>query len=165
MPLFRKRKAQSKNYHEIFSFLMEHEKVIRELEADWKVTSHGWKLSDKVMRQGFRWGDLRGLLLTNRRLILMKKNEIVYQVSIMNIKKADWKIAGDPIYTYVPYLRIELKNGEAESLALVHVGTKKHPDEKRGSYVTGSGLYLGPTTRRKIHKWIDAINQLCGVKN
>ena len=34
MPLFRKRKAQSKNYHERFSFLMEDERVIRELDPD-----------------------------------------------------------------------------------------------------------------------------------
>lgn len=94
----------------------------------------------------------------------MKKSEIVHEVPILNMKKADWKIAGDPIYTYVPYLRIELKSGEAESLAFVKVGKKKHPEEKRGSYVTSSGLYLGPKTTRIIHKWIDATNQLCSVE-
>jgi hypothetical protein len=165
LPLFRKEKIQPKDYHEVFSFLKEDERVILELEADWKVISHGWKLSDKEMRKGYLWGDLRGLLLTDRRLVLMRDNEIVHEVPVENMKEADWKIAGNVILAYaIPYLRIELKNGEAESLAFVHSRMRvRKRGGKRGSYFT-DGRYTMPRARTEISKWINAINQLCGVR-
>ena len=52
------------------------------------------------MRKGFHWGDLGELLLTNRRLMLMKKSEIVHEVPIVNMKKADWKLQVTP-YTHM----------------------------------------------------------------
>ena len=45
---FRKRKTQPKDYHEIYGFLSEDEKVVKDSEAEWKAVRHGWRLEDRT---------------------------------------------------------------------------------------------------------------------
>jgi len=104
------------------------------------------------------------LLLTDRRLILLKGLEIDYEIPIDNIKRADWKVAEPFFWGFVPYLRMELKNGDAVSLAFVLAGTKKRPNERKGSHFLHSGYFLAVDARKIIDRSVQSIDQLCGVK-
>ena len=104
------------------------------------------------------------MLLTDRRLILLKGLEIDYEIPIDNIKSADWKVAEPFFWGFVPYLRMELKNGDAVSLAFVLAGTKKRPNERKGSHFLHSGYFLAVDARKIIDRSVQSIDQLCGVK-
>ena len=164
--LFHRRRTQPRNYHEVFSFLSKDEKVLREPDSKWQVVRHGRRFVWNYGADEFRFGSLRRLLLTDKRLILLKgygrkdeEKEIDCDIPLDDVRSVEEKFAGGPL-TWIPYLRIELKNGEVVSLAFVLAPAKKRPSEDTGSYLFNAGLYLAFDTRSVINRWVKSVNDL-----
>jgi hypothetical protein len=164
--LFHGRKIQPKNYHGIFNFLSEDEKVLRESQSGWQVIFHSGKFKWHHGAK-FRFGSLRKLLLTDKRLVLLKdlgprdqEKEIDYEISVDDVESVEEKWAGGPFSPWFPYLKMELRNGKTVSLTFLLVSEKAHPQEKLGSYLLYGGWRLAIDTRRTIAQWVDSIGSL-----
>ena len=129
---------------EKYPFLLEDEKLIRELEGGWNVVRHGKKF--EWSKSMFRFGLLRKPVLTNKRLVLLKGGEIDYELPIEDIKSVESDAAG----AGNPYLRMELKNGEGVSLAFACTGFKMFLG---ASYLVGKA-------RSIVDQWVQSINNL-----
>lgn len=129
-------------------FLLEGEEIIRDLEGGWHVVRHGRKF--EWSKSMFRFELLRKPVLTNKRLILLKGEEIDYELPIGDIKNVE----GDTAGAGNPYLRIELKNGEGVSLAFGCTGFKMFL----------GALYLLGKSRSIVNQWVQSINNLILLK-
>lgn len=129
---------------EKYPFLLEDEKLIRELEGGWNVVRHGKKF--EWSKSMFRFGLLRKPVLTNKRLVLLKGEKIDYELPIEDIKSVESDTAG----AGNPYLRMELKNGEGVSLAFACTGFKMF---------LGASYLIGKS-RSIVDQWVQSINNL-----
>lgn len=127
-----------------YQFLSEDEEVIRELESGWQAVRHGRKF--EWSKSMFRFELLRKPVLTSKRLILLKHKEIDYELPIKDIKSVE----GDTAGAGNPYLRMELKNGEAVSLAFTCVSPKMFL----------GAFYLFGKSRSIVNQWVQSINNL-----
>jgi hypothetical protein len=133
---------------ETHPFLLEDEEVVRELESGWNAVRHGRKF--EWSKSMFRFGLLRKPLLTNKRLVLLKGEEIDYELPIEDIKSVEI----DSVGTGNPYLKMELKNGEGVSLAFVCPSVKMFL----------GALYLLGKQRSVVNQWVQSINNLVLMK-
>jgi len=126
------------------SKLEENEIVIKTLEKekDWYAVRHGRKF--EWSKSMFRFELLRKLVLTNKRVVFLKGEEIDYEVSLKDIKEAVPDSVG---FAGNPYLRLELKNGDAVSIIFQCVGMRVF-----------MGIFLLSKQRKLTEDWINAIN-------
>jgi hypothetical protein len=122
----------------------ENEVVIETLEKekDWYAVRHGRKF--EWSKSMFRFELLRKLVLTNQRIVFLKDAEIDYEIPLEDIREAvpdNVGLAGNP------YLRLELKNGDAVSIIFQCVGVRVF-----------MGIFLLSKQRKLTQKWIEAIN-------
>ncbi|MCP8309823.1 MAG: hypothetical protein H3Z54_14255 [archaeon] len=127
-----------------YKFLLENEKVLRELESGWHCVRHGRKF--EWSKSMFRFELLRKPVLTNKRLILLKGEEIDYEIPIEAIESVEPDTAG----AGNPYLRMKLKNGEGISLAFGCVSPKMFL----------GAFYLLGKSRSIMDQWVQSINNL-----
>jgi CRISPR/Cas system-associated endonuclease Cas1 len=92
----------------------------------------------------FRFELLRKLVLTNQRVVFLKEEDIDHEIPIENIRE----VTLDSIGTGNPYLRMELKNGDAVSIFFHCIGMKMFL----------GAFYLIGKHKRLTKEWTDAIN-------
>ena len=127
-----------------YLFLSEDEEVIRELESGWQAVRHGRKF--EWSKSMFRFELLRKPILTSKRLILLKGDEIDYEIPITEIKNVEV----DSMGAGNPYLRMELKNGEGVSLFFTCVSLKMF-----------LGFFYAASKQKSItDQWVQSINNL-----
>jgi len=124
------------------SKLKENEIIVKTLEKDWHAVRHGRKF--EWSKSMFRFELLRKLVLTNQRVVFLKEGEIDHEIPLENIRE----VILDSIGTGNPYLRMELKNGDAVSIFFPCVGMKMFL----------GAFYLIGKQRRLTKEWADAIN-------
>lgn len=111
-------------------------------EKDWYAVRHGRKF--EWSKSMFRFELLRKLVLTNRRIVFLKDDEIDYEIPLKDISKVVRNKVG---FSGNPYLRLELKNGEAISITFVCVGVRSL-----------KGIFLLSKQNELTQKWMEAIN-------
>ncbi len=128
----------------IFSLEDQPENRIMELEGSWHVVRHGRRFdwSNSI----FLFELLRKPILTNKRIILLNGEEIDYELPIRNVLRAEEEM----VATGNPYLRIELKSGDAVSLDFVCTDTKTP---------LGASHTLSKQ-RTLVNQWLQSINNL-----
>jgi len=124
--------------------LRENEVVIETLEKekDWYAVRHGRKF--EWSKSMFRFELLRKLVLTKQRIVFLKEAEIDYEIPLEDIREAvpdNVGLAGNP------YLRLELKNGDAVSIIFQCVGVRVF-----------MGIFLLSKQKKLTQKWIEKIN-------
>lgn len=87
---------------------------------------------------------MRKLVLTNQRIVFLKDKEIDYEIPLKNIKEAVPDSVG---FVGNPYLRLELKNGDAVSIVFTCVGVR-----------ILMGVFLASKQKKLTQEWIEAIN-------
>lgn len=129
----------------------ENEVVIKTLETekDWYAVRHGRKF--EWSKSMFRFELLRKLVLTNQRIIFLKDEEIDYEIPLEDIVEAVPDRVG---FAGNPYLRLELKNGDAVSIIFQCVGVRSF-----------MGIFLLSKQKNLTKKWIEEINlQIRGIR-
>ena len=126
------------------SKLRENETIVKSLEKkkDWYAVRHGRKF--EWSKSMFRFELLRKLVLTNQRVIFLKDEEIRYEIPLKDIKEVVPARVG---FAGNPYLRLELKNGDAVSIIFQCVGVRSL-----------MGIFLLSKQRKLTKEWINAIN-------
>jgi len=126
------------------NILEENETIVKSLEKekDWYAVRHGRKF--EWSKSMFRFELLRKLVLTNQRIVFLKDEEIEYEIPLEDIKEAVPDRVG---FAGNPYLRLELKNGDAVSIIFQCVGVRSL-----------MGIFLLSKQRKQTEDWITAIN-------
>jgi hypothetical protein len=124
--------------------LREKETIVKTLEKekDWYAVRHGRKF--EWSKSMFRFELLRKLVLTNQRIVFLKDEKIDYEIPLKDIKEAVPASVG---FAGNPYLRLELKNGDAVSIIFQCVGVRSF-----------MGIFLVSKQRKLTKEWINAIN-------
>lgn len=124
--------------------LRENEVIIETLERekDWHAVRHGRKF--EWSKSMFRFELLRKLVLTNQRIAFLKDEEIDYEISLEDIAEA---VPDNVGFAGNPYLRLELKNGDAISIIFQCVGVRVF-----------MGIFLVSKQKKLTKKWTKAIN-------
>ena len=113
-----------------------------EEEKDWYAVRHGRKF--EWSKSMFRFELLRKLVLTNQRVAFLKNEESDYEIPLKETKETVHATVG---FLGNPYLRLELKNGDAVSIIFTCVGIRSL-----------MGIFLLSKQRKLTKEWIDAIN-------
>lgn len=126
------------------SRLKKNEVIIKSLEKekDWYAVRHGRKF--EWSKSMLRFELLRKLVLTNQRIIFLNDEEIDYEIPLEDIKEAVPDKVG---FAGNPYLRLELKNGDATSIIFQCVGVRSL-----------MGIFLLSKQGKHTKNWIKAIN-------
>lgn len=126
------------------SKLRENETIVRSLEKekDWYAVRHGRKF--EWSKSMFRFELLRKLVLTNQRIVFLKDKEINYEIPLKDIKEALPASVG---FAGNPYLRLELKNGDAISIIFQCVGVRSL-----------MGIFLLSKQKKLTKEWTNTIN-------
>lgn len=126
------------------SKLKENEIIVKSLEKekDWYAVRHGRKF--EWSKSMFRFELLRKLVLINQRIVFLKGEETDYEIPLKDIKEAVPDRVG---FAGNPYLRLELKNGDAVSIIFTCVGIRSL-----------MGIFLLSKQSKLTKEWIDAIN-------
>lgn len=130
---------------------MENEVVIKTLETekDWYVVRHGRKF--EWSKSMFRFELLRKLVLTNQRVVFLEDKEIDYGIPLEDIIEAVPDTVG---FAGNPYLRLELKSGDALSIIFQCIGVRSF-----------MGIFLISKQKNLTKKWIEEINfQIRGAR-
>jgi hypothetical protein len=125
-----------------YQFLSEGEQVLKELEGGWQAVLHGEKF--EWSKSMFRFELLRRSILTNKRLILLKGEEVDYTLPLGEIVDVE----ADSTGVGNPYLRMKLKNGKGVSLFFTCVSVKMFL----------GALYMVSKQRSIVSQWVQAIN-------
>jgi len=124
--------------------LEEGEEILQELEKGWYAVRHGERF--EWSKSMFRFDLLRKLILTNKRLIFLKKGKIDSEIPIDQIVE----VIPDAIGTGNPYIRLKLKNNEVASIFFVCPSVKMFL----------GALYLLGKQKALVDGWTLAINNL-----
>ncbi len=128
--------------------LLESEEIELELENDWQVIQHGE--SFEWSKSMFHFELLRKPLLTNKRIVLLKDNEIDFELPIDLLNSVEVKA----LFSGNSYLKLHLKNGDVTSFMFVCTGAKMF----LGTF------YLAGKYRTILNQWVESINRLIIAK-
>jgi len=110
---------------------------------DWYVVRHGRKF--EWSKSMFRFELLRKIVLTSERIVFLKDSEIDYEIPLEDASK----VVSDRVgFAGNPYLRIEMKNGDAVSIIFQCVGIS-----------STMGLLLISKQKNLTKEWMDEINR------
>ena len=128
-------------------FLEENEGILLELEKGWKAVRHGEKF--EWSKSLFRFDLLRDLILTNKRIVFLKKGKVDSEIRLDQITE----VYPDTVGTGNPYVRIKLKQGGAS----IFFGCL--------SWKMFLGMfYMAEKQRTLTNRWVLAINNQLGKK-
>jgi len=130
------------------SKLRENEAIVKTLkkQKDWYAVRHGRKF--EWSKSMFRFELLRKLVLTNQRIVFLKDEEIDYEIPLEDIKEA---VSASVGFAGNPYLRLELKNGDAISIIFQCVGVRSL-----------MGIFLISKQKNLTKDWKNTINAQLG---